>query len=56
MEGLKAALMEELVLTLPDFSKTFEVHTDASDISIKGVLMSDIHTIAFESRKQNETE
>ena len=38
-EGLKAAITEEPVLMLPDFSKIFEVHTDASDFTIGGVLM-----------------
>ncbi|XP_055814145.1 uncharacterized protein LOC129883530 [Solanum dulcamara] len=33
-EDLKAAVTEEPVLALPDFSKTFEVHTDASDYAI----------------------
>uniref|UniRef100_A0A1S4CL82 Reverse transcriptase/retrotransposon-derived protein RNase H-like domain-containing protein n=1 Tax=Nicotiana tabacum TaxID=4097 RepID=A0A1S4CL82_TOBAC len=55
-EGLKTAVTEEPVLALPDFSKTFEVHTDASDFAIGGVLMQDKHPIAFESRKLNETE
>ena len=38
-EGLKTAVTEEPVLALPDFAKTFEVHTDASDFDIGGVLM-----------------
>ena len=29
-EDLKRAMTETLVLALPDFSKPFEVHTDAS--------------------------
>nr|XP_033508465.1 uncharacterized protein LOC117273398 [Nicotiana tomentosiformis] len=55
-EDLKAAVTEEPVLALPDFAKTFEVHTDASDFAIGGILMQDKHPIAFESRKLNETE
>nr|XP_033514680.1 uncharacterized mitochondrial protein AtMg00860-like [Nicotiana tomentosiformis] len=55
-EGLKEAVTEELVLALPDFAKTFEVHTNASDFAIGGVLMKDKHPIAFKSRKLNETE
>lgn len=55
-EGLKAALMEEPVLTLPDNVKTFEIHMNASDITIGGVLMQDRHPIAFESYKLNEAE
>ncbi|XP_070013238.1 uncharacterized mitochondrial protein AtMg00860-like [Nicotiana sylvestris] len=33
-ESLKATVIEEPVLALPDFAKTFEVHTDASDFAI----------------------
>ncbi|XP_049392467.1 uncharacterized protein LOC125856860 [Solanum stenotomum] len=40
-ESLKAAVTEESVFTLPDFSKTFKVNTNASDFSIGGVLMQD---------------
>ena len=54
-EGLKAAVTEEPVLTLPEFSKTFEIHTDASEFSIGGVLMQDRHPIAFENSKLNES-
>lgn len=53
-EGLKEALTEELVLNLPDFSKTFDIHTDVSEVSIREFLMQDRHTIAFESLKLNE--
>ena len=55
-EGLKTAVIEEPVLMLPDFTKAFEIHTDASDFSIGGVLMQEKHPIAFESRKLNEAE
>uniref|UniRef100_A0A3Q7FNS9 Reverse transcriptase/retrotransposon-derived protein RNase H-like domain-containing protein n=1 Tax=Solanum lycopersicum TaxID=4081 RepID=A0A3Q7FNS9_SOLLC len=33
-KGLKAALTKEPILTLPDFSKTFKIHTDASEFAI----------------------
>nr|XP_016483424.1 PREDICTED: uncharacterized protein LOC107804107 [Nicotiana tabacum] len=55
-EKLKAAITKEPVLALPDFSKVFEVQTDASDFAIGGVLMQDGHPIAFESRKLNDVE
>nr|GEW43303.1 hypothetical protein [Tanacetum cinerariifolium] len=55
-ESLKKAVMEEPVLRLSDVTMPFELHTDASDFAIGGVLMQDRHPIAFESRKLNETE
>ncbi|GJR65635.1 putative nucleotidyltransferase, ribonuclease H [Tanacetum coccineum] len=55
-ESLKRAVIEELVLRLPDVTMPFELHMDASNFSIGGVLMQDGHPIAFESRKLNETE
>uniref|UniRef100_A0A3Q7EXD2 Reverse transcriptase/retrotransposon-derived protein RNase H-like domain-containing protein n=1 Tax=Solanum lycopersicum TaxID=4081 RepID=A0A3Q7EXD2_SOLLC len=36
-EGLKVAVTEEPVLTLPDFSKTFKLHTDASNFATGGI-------------------
>lgn len=38
------------------FEKLLEVHTDASDLSIGGVLMQEGHPMAFESCKLNDTE
>ena len=38
-EDLKKAVTEEPVLALPDHTRVFEVHTDASDFAIGGVLM-----------------
>nr|CAN67535.1 hypothetical protein VITISV_032523 [Vitis vinifera] len=55
-EDLKKPVTEEPVLALPDHTKVFEVHIDASDFSIKGVLMQESHPIAFESRKLNDAE
>ena len=53
---MKKAICKELVLSLPDHTKPYEVHTDASDFAIGGVLMQEGHPIAYESRKLNETE
>lgn len=55
-EELKMAVMEEPVLRLPDVTEPFELHTDASDYAIGGVLMQEGHPIAFESRKLNDAE
>ena len=55
-EKLKQAVSQEPVVSLPDYSKSFEVHTDASDFAIGGVLMQEGHPIAYESRKLNERE
>nr|GEU73013.1 zinc finger, CCHC-type [Tanacetum cinerariifolium] len=54
-ESLKKAVMEEPVLRLPNVTMPFELHTDASNFAIRGILMQDGHPIAFESRKLNET-
>ena len=42
-EKLKTAISSESVLKLPDFEEPFEVHTDASDRAIGGVLVQDGH-------------
>lgn len=46
-EDLKKAMTEEPVLALPDHKKAYEVHTDASDFAIGGVLMQEGHPIAY---------
>ncbi|GJT43631.1 putative nucleotidyltransferase, ribonuclease H [Tanacetum coccineum] len=48
-ESLKKAVMEEPVLRLPDVTMPFELHMNASDFAIGGVLMTDGHPIVFES-------
>ena len=48
---LKRLLSTAGVLKYPEFDKAFEVHTDASDFAIGGVLMQDGHPVAYESKK-----
>ena len=55
-EDLKKAITEDPVLALPNHTKVFEVHTDAFDFAIGGVLIQERRTIAFESRKLNDKE
>lgn len=38
-EDLKQAVIDDPVLQLPDYTKPFEVHTDASDYAIGGVIV-----------------
>ncbi len=47
--------MKVLVLKLPDFDKDFEIHFDASNFVIRGVLMQDGRPMAFESKKLSDT-
>jgi hypothetical protein len=55
-ETLKGILVKALVLKLPDFDKDLEIHSDASDFAIGGVLVQEGRPVAFESKKLSETE
>jgi hypothetical protein len=48
---LKRLLTFAPLLTLPDFSKQFEVESDASGIGIGGILMQEGRPIAYCSEK-----
>lgn len=50
-ERLKSTMMETPVLALPNFSKTFVVQTDASNIGVGAMLMQDGHPVAYFSKK-----
>ena len=54
--NLKIAIASEPILKLLDFELLFEVHTDASDKAIGGVLVQEGHPMAFKSRKLNDVE
>ena len=56
LKDLKKVVTKNPVFALSDHTKVFEVHTDASDFAIGGVIMQDRHSIAFESHKLNDTE
>ena len=48
---LKRRLTSAPVLKFPEFKKPFEVHTDATDFAIRGVLMQEGRQVAFKSKK-----
>jgi hypothetical protein len=49
-------MVKALVLKLPNFDKDFEIHSDAFNFAIGGVLLQDGRPMAFESKKLSETE
>ena len=55
-EELKRRLTFAHVLKFPEFKKPFEVHTDASDFAIRGVLMQEGRPVAFEIKKLSDFE
>jgi hypothetical protein len=55
-ETLKGILVKAPVLKLPDFDKEFEIHSDAFDFAIGGILIQEGRPVAFESKKLSETE
>jgi hypothetical protein len=51
---LKKKIIEQPILVLPDFNKTFQVRCDASGVAIGAVLSQDDRPIAYLSEKLNE--
>ncbi len=51
---VKVAIAKETVLTYPDFSKPFEIYTDASSTQLEAVITHDNRPIAFFTRKLSE--
>ncbi len=51
MTSVKAAIVKEVVLVYPDFSKPFEIYTDASTKQIGAVITQENRPIAFFSWK-----
>ncbi len=50
-DNVKAAIAKETVLAYPDFSKPFEIYTDASSTQLGAVITPENRPIAFFSRK-----
>jgi len=53
---LKGILVKAPVLKLLNFDRDFEIHSDASDFAIGGVIVQGGRPMAFESKKLSETE
>ena len=50
-QKLKLAISKETMLNYPNFSKEFEIHTDASDKQLGAVIAQDGKPVAFYSRR-----
>ena len=55
-DKIKQVITDDVMLSFPDFNKTFEIHTDASDYQLGSVIMQDRKPIAFYSRKLNSAQ
>jgi hypothetical protein len=53
-DNVKATIAKEVVLAYPDFSKTFEIYTDASTMQLGAVITQDNRPTAFFSRNLSE--
>ena len=52
-EQMKALIAKETLVTFPDFTKEFEIHTDASKLQLGACITQDGKPVAFYSRKLN---
>ena len=55
-QKLKDAITSKPILRLPDLELSFELHTDALDKALGGVLVQEGHPVAFESQKLDAVE
>ena len=55
-ENIKTAISKQTVLAFPDFSKPFQIHVDASEYQLGGVVSQEGKPIAFYSRKLSQTQ
>ena len=52
-EQMKALMAKETLVTFPDFTKEFEIHTDASKLQLGACISQEGRPVAFYSRKLN---
>jgi hypothetical protein len=53
---IKKVISQEVLLRFPDFTKPFDIHTDASDLQLGAVISQSNHPLAFYSRKLSPTQ
>jgi len=51
LDTLKLELAKRVMLTYPNFSKPFEIYTDASKLQFGAIISQDNQPLAFYSRK-----
>ncbi len=56
IEDLEEKFLSAFVLKFLDFTKSFKVHTNANDFTIRRVFMQEGHLIAFENKKLFEAQ
>ena len=55
-DDAKATIAKEVVLAYPDYSKVFEIYTDASSKQLGSVITQENRPLAFFSRKLSDTQ
>jgi hypothetical protein len=55
-DNVKATAAKEVVLAYPDFTKPFEIYTDASTMQLEAVITQGNRPIAFFSRKLSKAQ
>ena len=55
-DKMKEVLRREVLISYPEFSKTFHIHTDASHTQLGSVISQDNKPIAFFSGKLNKAQ
>ncbi len=53
---VKATIVQDVVLAYPDYSKPFEIYTDASKTQLGAVITQNNRPLAFFSRKLSDTQ
>ena len=55
-QEVKQMVSKSAILTYPDWSKSFDIHTDASDFQLGAVISQEGKLVAFFSRKLNSAQ